>query len=135
VAWAGVLVMGKGILLVCVIGSALNSRICPSFICICLSLFLQNFLYLFHHFEYIIASLFGFIWDSARPMFCKREEVFRSWSIQTWGQSILQRRLWWFSLLCTNARRPNSCSGPSLWSRVFRDQHKIQGYTKPFLSW
>jgi hypothetical protein len=42
------------------------------------------------------ASLFGFIWDSARSMFCKRVEVFWSWSIQNWAQSILHKRLWWF---------------------------------------
>jgi hypothetical protein len=65
-----------------------------TYICICCSLFLLNFLYSFYHFEYIIASLFGFIWDSVRPLFCKREEVFRRWLIQNWGQSILQRRHW-----------------------------------------
>ena len=67
-----------------------------TYICFCRSLFLLNFLYSFYHFEYIIASLFGFIWDSARPMFCKREEVFPRWLIQNWGQSILQGRLWWY---------------------------------------
>ena len=67
---------------------------CRTYICICRSIFLLNFLYSFYSIEYIIASLFGFIWDSAMPMFCKREEVFRSRSIQNWGQSILRRWLW-----------------------------------------
>ncbi|KAG6738197.1 hypothetical protein POTOM_057805 [Populus tomentosa] len=56
--------------------------------------------------EYIIASLFGFIWDSAMPMFCKREEVFQN---QKYSSEVAMVMLN-VALLCTNASSCESCS-------------------------